>query len=205
MWRARSHHTLLAVALLLGACASKKTELVKSWKEPGLTPRRFNKVLVVFITKDAGLRQAAENHLARRVGTGAVPAYTVFPDSLLQNKELAKAWVKQRGFDGAVILQPAKVEQETTVVPGQVYAVPPSHGDMWGYWGTGYWYAYDPGGVKQDQVVSVEANVYSVAEDKLIWASRTKTYNPESVPKFIDEIVDATVAEMKKQKALPSN
>ncbi|HWN17483.1 MAG TPA: hypothetical protein VNO19_01095 [Gemmatimonadales bacterium] len=204
MRRSRCLHALLAVAFLLGACASRSTELVNSWKEPGLTPRRFNKVLVVFITRDAGLRQAAEDHLARRLGTRAVPAYKVFPDSLLQNKELAKAWVKQQGFDGAVILHPAKVEQETTVVPGQVYAVPLSHGDMWGYWGTGYGYAYDPGYVEQDQVVSVEANVYSVAEDKLVWASRTKTYNPESVPKFVDEIVDATVAEMKKQKVIAS-
>jgi hypothetical protein len=204
MRRARSLHPLLAVALLLGACASKNTELVKSWKEPGLTPRRFNKMLVVYITKDAGLRQAAENHLARRVGSRAVPAYTVFPDSLLENKDLAKAWVKHQGFDGAVILHPAKVEQETTVEAGQVYAVPLSHVDMWGYWGTGYAYAYDPGYVEQDQVVSVEANVYSVAEDKLVWASRTRTYNPESVPKFIDQIVDATVAEMKKQKVIAS-
>ena len=204
MRRARCLHTLLAMAFLLGACASKNTELVKSWKEPGLTPQRFTKLLVVFITKDAGLRQAAENHLAKRVGSRAVPAYKVFPDSLLQNKELAKAWVKQEGFDGAVILHPAKVEQETTVEPGQVYAVPLSHVDMWGYWGTGYGYAYAPGYVEQDQVVSVETNVYSVAENKLIWASRTKTYNPESVPKFIDGIVDATVAEMKKQKVIAS-
>ena len=204
MRRALCVHTLLAVVLLLGACASKSTELVNSWKAPGLTPRRFNKMLVVFISKDAGLRQAAENHLARRVGSRAVPAYKVFPDSLLQNKELAKAWVKQQGFDGAVLLHPAKAEQETTVEEGQVYAVPLSHVDMWGYWGTGYTYAYAPGYVEQDQVVSVEANVYSLAEDKLIWASRTKTYNPESVPKFIDGIVDATVAEMKKQKVIAS-
>ena len=140
----RGLYQLLAGALLLGACASKNTELVNSWKEPGLTPQRFNKVLVVFISKDAGLRRAAEDHLARKMGN-AVPAYTVFPDALLQDRDQAKAWVKQQGFDGAVILRPARAEQETTVVPGQTYAVPLSHGDMWGYWGTGYGYAYDPG------------------------------------------------------------
>ncbi len=107
----------------------KNTELVNSWR-PGLTPQRFNKVLVVFISKDAGLRRAAEDHLARKMGN-AVPAYTVFPDALLQDKDQAKAWVKQQGFDGAVILRPARAEQETTVVPGQTYAVPLSHGDMW--------------------------------------------------------------------------
>ena len=199
----RGLYQLLAGALLLGACASKSTELVNYWKEPGLTPQRFNKVLVVFISKDAGLRQAAENHLAKRLGN-AVPAYTVFPDSLLQDKDQARAWVKQQGFDGAVILRPAKVEQETTVIPGQGYAVPATYGSMYGYWGYGYDYSYDPGEVEKDQIVSVEANVYSVADEKLVWASRTKTYNPDDISQLIDEIVNATVAEMKKQKVIAS-
>ena len=200
----RGLYQLLAGALLLGACASKSTEIVNSWKDPSVEPRRFNKVLAVFMSKDVGLRRAAEEQLVRRIGSHAVPAYKVFPDSLLADKDQAKAWVSQQGFDGAVILRPAKVEQETTVVPGHAYAVPPTYGSMWGYWGTGYGYGYDPGSVEQDQVVSVEANVYSVADDKLVWASRSKTYNPESVTRFIDEIVNATVAEMKKQKVFPS-
>jgi hypothetical protein len=52
--------------------------------------------------------------------------------------------------------------------------------------------------------VSVEGNVYSVAEGKLVWASRTKTYNPESVRQLVNEIVDVTVAEMKRQKVVAS-
>jgi len=52
--------------------------------------------------------------------------------------------------------------------------------------------------------VSVEGNVYSVADDKLIWASRTKTYHPESVGQLVDEIVDVTVAEMKREKVMAS-
>jgi hypothetical protein len=192
----------LAVAILLGACGSN-TEMVNAWKDPTVAPRRFNKVLAVFISKDVGLRRAAEEQLAKRLGN-AVPAYTVLPDSLLADRDKAKAWVKQAGFDGAVVMRPVSVDQETTYVPGQAYVVPSHSGSMWGYWGPGWDYAYDPGRVEQDQVVSVEANVYSVADDKLVWASRTKTYNPESVTKLVNEIVDATVKEMKKQKVFAS-
>jgi hypothetical protein len=198
----RGLHTSLAVAVLLGACASN-TEVVNAWKDPTLAPRRFNKVLVVYISKDAGLRYAAEDQLAKRLGN-AVPAHTVLPDSLLLDRNKAKAWVKQAGFDGAVVMRPVKVDQETTYVPGQAYVVPSTYSSMWGYWGTGWDYAYDPGYVKQDQVMSVETNVYSLADDKLVWASRTKTYNPDSVVKLVDEIVDATVDEMKKQKVFAS-
>jgi hypothetical protein len=191
----------MGAALLLGACASNSTEVVNAWKDPSLGPTRFDKVLVVFITKDAGLRRAAEDELAHKLGN-AVPAYTVIPDSLLRDRNKAKAWVKQEGFDGAVVMRPVAVDKETTYVPGQAYVVPSHYGSMWGYWGSGWGYAYDPGYVQQDQIVSVEANVYSVADDKLVWASRTKTYNPESVRQLINEIVDVTVAEMKKQKVL---
>ena len=190
----------MGAVLLLGACASNSTEVVNAWKDPSLGPTRFNKVLVVFITKDAGLRRAAEDELAHRLN--AVPAYTVIPDSLLRDRNKAKAWVKQEGFDGAVVMRPVAVDKETTYVPGQAYVVPSHYGSMWGYWGSGWGYAYDPGYVQQDQIVSVEANVYSVADNKLVWASRTKTYNPESVRQLINEIVDVTVAEMKKQKVL---
>jgi hypothetical protein len=193
---------LLAGALLAGACASN-TELVTSWKDPGYTPRRYNKVLAVFISKDKSLRHAAEDELAKKLGN-AVASYTVMPDALLQDREKAKAWVKQQGFDGAVLLRPARVDQDTTVVEGQGYAVPATYGSMWGYWGTGWGYAYDPGYVQQDQVVSVEGNVYSVPDDKLVWASRTKTYNPDDVRQLVNEIVDVTISEMKKQKVFAS-
>jgi hypothetical protein len=193
----------MGTALLLGACASNSTEVVNAWKDPTVAPRRFNKVLAVFISKDAGLRRAAEDELARKLGN-AVPAYTVVPDSLLLDRDKAKAWVKQAGFDGAVVMRPVRVDQETTYVPGQAYVVPARYGSMWGYWGTGWGHANEPGYVEQDQIVSVEANVYSVADDTLVWASRTKTYNPDSVRKLVHEIVDVTVAEMKRQKVFAS-
>jgi hypothetical protein len=199
----RGLHVPLAIVLLLTGCASNNTEMVNSWKEPGIAPRRFNKVLAVYISKDVALRRAAEDELAKRLGT-AVPAYTDLPDSLLTDRTKAKAWVKQAGFDGAVVMRPVSVDQETTYTPGQAYVVPAGYGSMWGYWGPGWDYAYDPGRVEQDQVVSIEANVYSVPDDKLLWASRTKTYNPESVKQLVNEIVDVTVEEMKRQKVFAS-
>jgi hypothetical protein len=54
-------------------------------------------------------------------------------------------------------------------------------------------------------VVSVESNVYSLTQNKLVWASRTKTYNPDSVRKLVNDIVDATVSQMKKEKVFASS
>jgi hypothetical protein len=97
---------------------------------------------------------------------------------MLRDRNKAKAWVKQEGFDGAVIMRPVAVDKETSYVPGQAYVVPSHYGSMWGYWGTGWGYAYDPGYVKQDQIVSVEGNVYSVADDKLVWPAAPRRTIP---------------------------
>jgi hypothetical protein len=196
----------IGAILLLGGCASN-TEVVSSWKDPNAPARDFKKTLVVFISQDKSLRRAAEDELARKV-EGAVPAYSVIPDSILGDRTKAKAWVKREGFDGAVIMRPARLDKETTYVPGQAYVVPAGYGSMWHYWGTGWGYAYDPGYVQQDEVVIVETNVYSVPDEKLIWASRTKTYNPDSVRELVSDIVDQTVTVMKREKAfagLPSS
>ena len=192
----------IALGFLLGACAPN-TEVVNSWKDPSVQPQRYKKVLAVFISSDIGMRRAAEDELAKKLGN-AVPAYSVVPDALLHDKDQAQVWVKQQGYDGAVIMRPVRVDQETTYVPGQAYAVPAGYGSMAGYWGTGWGYAYSPGYVQQDEVVSVEANVYNVADGKLVWASRTKTYNPESVRHLVNDIVDETARVMKREKVIAS-
>src|SRR3954464_1689951 len=189
--------------LLLGACAPN-TEVVDSWKDPNLQPRKFNKMLAVFISKDATMRRAAEDEMVHKVPR-AVASYSVLPDGIVGDRARVKAWLQRGGYDGVVFLRPVAVDKETTYVPGSSYVVPTGYRSMYGYWGTGWGYAYDPGYVQQDQVVSVEANVYSVADEKLLWASRTKTYNPESVRHLVTDIVDATARTMKKQKALATS
>ena len=201
--RITRNHPALALSLLLGACAPN-TEVVNSWKEPTMQPQKFKKVLAVFISKDVGMRRAAEDELAKKLGNG-VAAYTVIPDEALRDQDRARAMVLAQNFDGAVVMRPVAVDQETTYVPGSSYVVPSAYGSMWGYWGTGWGYAYSPGYVQQDQVVSVESNVYSLTQNKLVWASRTKTYNPDSVRKLVNDIVDATVSQMKKEKVFASS
>jgi hypothetical protein len=198
----RSHHAM-ALAILLGACSSTNTEVVNSWKDPTVPVRQYQKVLAVFISNDATTRRSAEDEMARRIPR-AVASYTVLPESELKDAARAKAWVQQNGFDGAVLMRPVAVDKETHYVPGtSAYAVPVGYRSAWGYWGTGWGAAYDPGHYTQDKVLYVETNVYSLSDDRLVWSSRTKSYNPESVPKLIDEIVSQSVAEMKKQNVIP--
>ena len=53
--------------------------------------------------------------------------------------------------------------------------------------------------MRTDTIVSVEILVYSLEQDKLVWAGRSQTTNPEKVGPFIQELTARAAAEMKKQ------
>ena len=83
------------------------------------------------------------------------------------------------------------------VVPGSYwYATPYT---FTGYWRAAWAYPYDPGYVVQDQIVSVETQVYSLTDDKLIFAARSETTNPASAGKLTDSVIRHITADMKKK------
>jgi hypothetical protein len=192
-------------AVLLAGCATTSTQLVNSWKDPTAGQVRFKKVLTVCACKDDGTRRTVEDRLAAAI-KGSEPSYSVLSDDQLDDRARTKAALLDGGFDGVVIMRLVSVDKSSTYVPGQAYVVPMGYHSMYGGWGYGgyaaYGTAYDPGYVRKDEVVNFDTNIYSVADEKLLWASRSQTDNPSSINSMIDEIVAETAAEMKKQKVI---
>jgi hypothetical protein len=72
---------------------------------------------------------------------------------------------------------------------------------MYGYgWGA----AYSPGYLRTDTIVNVETLVYDLKADKLVWAGKSQSTNPDRVDALIKELVAAAAAEMKKQGLIRS-
>ena len=177
------------LAAALGGCAS--TEIVSAWKDPALARVPFGKVLVVFQHSDAQLRHAMERTMAAEI-RNAVPAHAIFRDEEVRDLDLVKSRVRQEGFDSAVIMRIAAVEREVSYVPGRLHAFPSHYHGFYGYWGYGWRSVYEPGYMRSDRVVSIATNVYSVADDKLVWASQSETFNPTSLRTAVAEVVRTT-------------
>jgi hypothetical protein len=176
-------------ALLLSACAS--TSLVSTWRDPAVSSIHFDKVLVVMPSRDPAQRHSAEDELVRQLAPGrATPSYTLFRENELGDREGLKQRAHEMGFDGLVVFRIAQVEKEATWVPGS----------YWGpYYAIGGWPYWDPGYVRTDTVVYVETDVYSVGDDRLVWAARSKTYDPRSLRSLVDEVSKSVSKQMKKQ------
>jgi hypothetical protein len=176
------------VAAIAGGCAS--TQLTSVYRDPDLGRVPFRKVLVVFQHQDAQLRRVLERRMAAAI-ENSVPAHAIFSDDEVRDVERVRARLKQEGFDSTVIMRLAGVEREVSYVPGRIYAAPAYYRSVWGYWGYGWTTAYQPGYLRSDRIVNVATNVYSVNDDKLVFASQSETFNPSSLREVVSEVVTA--------------
>jgi hypothetical protein len=102
------------------------------------------------------------------------------------------------GVVGAVVMRVVSQTQQISSSPGTVWYTGSYYPSFYGYWGYGWNAMYQPGQIRSDTIVSIETLLYSVVEDKLLWAGLSKTTNPENIPKFINQLVSAAGKEIKK-------
>jgi hypothetical protein len=50
-----------------------------------------------------------------------------------------------------------------------------------------------------DTIVSIETNVYSVTEDKLLWSGLSETFNPANTVQLVTDVAKAVRGALQKQ------
>lgn len=189
-----------AAALLSFACAT--TTFQSTWKAPDARPLRLNgqKVAGVFVSRNPSVRRRAEDAMAREIsarGARGVPSYTVLPEDRVRDIDFAKSTFEREGFSGVVVMRVTGTETQYSYEPG--YWAGPHYARFWGgYWGWGWGTVWEPGYLTADKIVSVETLVYSLTQDKLVWAGRSKTIDPQRIDDFIGELAQAVTAQMEK-------
>ena len=195
---------LCLVALVAGGCAT--TSFSSKWYAPDAEPVKLNgqKVAAVVMTKNPGARRPAEDTLAREItkrGAVGIPAYSLIPDEQIRDLESSKRLLTEAGVQGVVSMRVVSRDKQTTYVPG-AWTSGPYYGSFSGYWGYGWGAAYDPGYVQTDEIVSVETLIYSLRQDKLIWAGMSETINPSKVDGLVTELAGRIAGEMEKEGLL---
>jgi len=202
---------LVAIAAAAAAaCAS--TTFNSTWKAPDAGPQNMKgkKVVAIVMSADESVRYGAEDALARELtarGVVGVPAYSVIPKELTKDKEKAKEFLQKADVHGAVAMRVVGKDKELNASAGGYspagvgYWGSPVYTSFYGggFYGYGWGGVYMPGYVQTDTIISVETLVYNLDTDKLVWAARSETTNPEKVGPFIKELTAKAAAEMKKQ------
>jgi hypothetical protein len=192
--------------VMLTACAT--TSFHSTWRNPTAEPLNFRgeKVAAFILSEEEAIRYGAEEALAREItahGAVGVPAYTLVPKELVGNEEKVRELLEKAEVVGVVALRPVARKQALTptlaTYRDSPYYLPPFWGP--GFWGWGWGGAYD-GYLRLDTILVVETLVYSVAQNRLVWASQSQTTNPSAVGSFIHELSNTVGTEMEKQGLL---
>jgi hypothetical protein len=197
----------ILATLMLSACAT--TGFVSTWKAPDATPLQLNgaKVAAVVMIGNEAARRAAEDALAREItahGAQGVAMYTIRPEARPDNEQAVRAAVEGAGVAGAVVMRPVGKEKEVVATP--VAYGGPMYGGYWGgYYGYGWGSPYAYGGteIRTDTIVSIETLVYSLRQNKLVWAGQSRTTNPTGVDQLVKETSTAVALELQKQGLIP--
>jgi hypothetical protein len=197
---ARCAAAVVLLATLVG-CAS--TSIRDSWTAPDIEgPLEYDKLLVVFMDPNEATRRAAEDAMVERIGADrAVASHTLFSASEVQNASDNEAAVRRKvqgeGIDAAVTMRMVNEQQKLSYTPGMSY---PSHyGGFYGFYGYGWGYAYSPGYLRTDTIVSVETNLYDVDDNMLVWAGVTETFNPDDVAQMTNEIATTVAQDLRRR------
>jgi hypothetical protein len=192
---------------MLSACAT--TGFVSTWKAPDAQPLQLSgaKVAAVVMIGNEAARRAAEDALAREItarGAQGVAMYTIQPEARPDNEQAVRAAVEGAGVAGAVVMRPVGKEKEVVATP--VAYGGPMYGGYWGgYYGYGWGSPYAYGGteIRTDTIVSIETLVYSLRQNKLVWAGQSRTTNPTGVDQLVKETSTAVALELQKQGLIP--
>lgn len=194
---------MCAAGILLNACAGGGTNMVNSWKEPSAGALEFKKVAVFFLHKDQTVRGIGEEELVRQVKrTAAVPSIALFQQLDRKDIELIVDQLKRRGFDGAILMRIADVDEKITVSPGIRPAYYVTFSSYYSYVvPTLEYYSGLPPKESKDRKVKVETVLYSLLQDKMLWIGISESSNPETIRDLVVKNA-AVVAGSLKQSGL---
>jgi hypothetical protein len=197
---------LALIAAFASACASS-TKIINQWANPDYSSVSLRRILVLGVSKQAGIRRSFEDAFVARLkteGVDAVASYRYIREDGQADEALVKSAVAQANADGALITRLVRMEKKSDFVAGYYQPAPAmTFGFYRGY--TASWLGYyEPPRVYQYDVYISETNLYDLSKDQLVWSGTVQTTDPGDINQEIDRYVDQVVAALKSKNLLPT-
>lgn len=197
------------IALLVG-CTS--TKIIGTYKSPDLNGP-YDDIFVVGLVGDQLTDKSIEADLVdmlqkRKVNAQAIKG-TITPDldlSDAKKKEIA-AELESKGFDSILTFALVSIDEQENYVPatystaayGGYYPMNYGYyGSYWGYYGYHSPQVYQEGYYTSSKVFTLEAALYDLETEALVWSARSETMDPTSVNSFSIEYAETVAYQMLK-------
>jgi len=185
---------ILALCTLLAGCTTAR--LANSWKDPQFAGPQFKNVLVVGVTRSDANRRIFEDRFSetlRASGVGAVPSYTLIPDSGAIPNERMREAVARVGADAVLVARVQRVEQRVEVSPG--FGAPFYGRGFYGWYGEAW--AGVPPDIYQYDVITLETTLWDMRREQITWAGTSQAIDPKNVSTLSADLAKVLIAKMR--------
>ena len=190
-----------AAALGLASCAS--TQLVNQWSNPAYTSPSFKKVMVIGVTKQAGIRRTFEDEFVAQLnaaGVNAIPSYLYIPQDGPVGESVLKQALKEAGADAVMITRLVRVQKKTEIAPGYyppdpAMAVHPLYTTAWNDY-------YEPPIVYQSEVYTSETSLYDTVKNRVVWSGTAQTTAPGNLNQEIKNYAAIVISALKERRLI---
>ena len=175
---------------ILMSCTSA-TRITSSWREPDRTVSISNlrKVLVVAMLKDETRRRKAEDEMKTYLQEKAVVSYNYLDQGMNEKDETQiLEQIRTDNFDGAIIMRLIDVDKDVNYLPGTFSSYPVYYRSFGGFYRRSWMYYSSPNRYYETKTYTVEVNIYSIKDDRMIWTGLTETTDPAGVDKMTRDI-----------------
>ena len=196
----------LATGALLSLTSCSTAEVKDVWTAPDVSKISFKKIMVIATTKDGASRRVAEDAIGAAIpNVQVVPSYAFLPgESDIKDAAKISASLKAANFDGVVVMRMISDRSEVNVSSDMGMGYPVGYRSFGGYYGR-YGYGsmgYSTTTVTTDRIISIEANIYEVPGEKLIWSGVVESTSPGNIKQMVDDTVSAIRQQLIKQKLI---
>lgn len=195
-------------AVTLPVAHAKSAKLQMSWKNPQFPGQKFQRLLVIGMSPNPGVRADFEDNLSAKLtreDLEVIPGNSILlrPEGAKVDIDYLKGQIREFKIDAVVVSRLVRVDTKITHVSAQTYAVP-YYGTLYGYYGVAYREVYSPEYLREDKTVRVETNFYAAtpADGQLVWTGISDTFNPKSARKAIEDLAKLIAKELEKQTIL---
>lgn len=194
---------IIAWVFQTGCSGSGYTDVSGEWKKPGYTGKKFKKILVVAISNDQVKRTNVENAIVNELAKNQINAVSGsvvldYPSLEIEKGKIDSAKIadvknklESLGYDGVIVVSLLDVKEKTNYVPGMTYTTGfYGYGGMYpyrgfyGYWPAAYNVVHTPGYYVNTTYIYLEARLFDLTSDELLWSVQTSTSNPSNIKDF---------------------
>ena len=191
---------IVYLGILMSGCAS--TKVGETWVSETHTGGPVSDVLVIGVTDQETIRRVYEDKFVQQlsaIGVDAVSsadALAIHAGNKVEKEDVLEV-VRKYGNDAVLITHLVSEEKK------EVYHPPRYYGGYYDYYDYAYDFSYQQGYYTTDTIIRLETNLYDVQTEKPIWSGQSRTWNPSSDEKLIDEVIETVIKSMQESNLLP--